>query len=555
MLKSLLVQNYALIQEVHVEFSPGMTVLLGETGAGKSILVDALGAALGARTSPNVVRHGTKKAVVEARFDASTSTPCSQILARHDLCWDDEDLLVRREINLNGTSRCFVNDVPVQASTLRELSSLLIDFHGQHDTHGLLSPSRHREIFDDLCQLQQNTENMARAFEEWKSCRVQLDVFHQRQATAAEERHRCERIIRDVSAVNPLSNEDTTVAIELERAESAEYILDRVQLVRNTLANGDHSVQNALNTACAAIDELVVLAPSLQPFASELRAAIVVCNETSSELLRLADPEAFSPERIESLRHRWLELQRLIKNYGSLEQALLQERQARKAIEELDSTNGDLERLTTQERQAHAMAVECAITLTQLRKQAIPQIESEIEAVLHRMGMRHCRFCVHMNESDLSAQGCDDVSFHVATNSGSEPQGLHKVASGGELSRVMLALKRLSSARRGVGTLVLDEIDAGISGRVARSVGLIMEEIALTSQIICITHLPQIASIADSFVKVSKLDDGESSSVTANAMAMGDAEREIAALVSGDHVTDAAIQSARELMIKHTART
>ncbi len=552
MLISLVVQNYALIEDLHVEFNKGMTVLLGETGAGKSILVDALGAALGARTSAAVVRRGAKKAVIEARFDSSAYDLCLSILTTHDVEWDNAELLIRREIAQSGTSRCFVNDVPTQATVLRDISSLLIDFHGQHDTHGLLSPTRHREIFDDICQLTEMAEASRSLYEQWRTCQVQLDEATNRRARAAEDRHRLERLIEEVSSVNPLPDEDAVLSADLERAESAEFIVERVAHVRDLLTEGPQAVQEGLRAACAALTELQPFSPTIEPLIIELRAAIVACNETSSEVLRLADPEAFAQDRIDALRQRWLELQRLTKTFGSLNEACEAATEARRQLETIDNIEADIAELALREQEARSAATKHAKRLSRARQNAVAEIETEVQDLLGRMGMQRSRFHVSIEPIELSPWGIDTVVFRIATNSGTEPQDLHKIASGGELSRVMLALKRLASTKRGIGTLVLDEIDTGISGRVARAVGLVMEEIAETSQIICITHLPQIASIADGFVKVAKHDDGEASTVSATALDATEAQHEIAALISGEHVTDAAVQSARELMSKHS---
>lgn len=552
MLTSLVVQNYALIEDLHVEFHTGMTVLLGETGAGKSILVDALGAALGARTSAAVVRRGAKKAVIEARFDNGAYALCLPILTQNELEWDDEELLLRREIAQSGTTRCFVNDIPTQVSVLRDISSSLIDFHGQHDTHGLLSPARHREIFDDICQLTEMADESRSLYDVWRTCQSQLEDAAQRRARATEDRQRLERLIDEVASLNPQPDEDTVLAAELERAESSEFIVERVALVRDLLTEGPQAVHNALRVACSALDDLQPFSPSIAPLITELRAAIVACDETSSEVLRLADPEVFAQDRIDALRQRWLELQRLAKIFGSLPQAREAEAHARLQLDAIDNIEADIAELSRREQDARSAATKHAMRLSRSRHDAVAEFETEVQDLLGRMGMQRSRFRVSMEPIELSPWGIDTVVFRIATNSGTEPQDLHKIASGGELSRVMLALKRLASTKRGIGTLVLDEIDTGISGRVARAVGLVMEEIAETSQIICITHLPQIASIADGFVKVTKHDDGEASTVSATALDATEAQHEIAALISGEHVTDAAVQSARELMSKHS---
>jgi DNA repair protein RecN (Recombination protein N) len=555
MLVSLTIQNYALIRDVDIAFHRGMTVLLGETGAGKSVIVDALGAALGSRLSASVIRSGSTKAVVEAEFDSEAGRACTDVLRRHDLEWDQESLLVRREISTSGTSRCYVNGIPTQVSTLREIASLLIDFHGQHDTHGLLSPARHREIFDDICQLNGLVADVAAAYSNWVNARTRVDEAIRNRERASAKQWQLQRVIDDVSKVSPQPDEDRSIADELRKAEAAEYIINRVVRVREILTEDSRSVRSELQHACSALEELCQFSPSLEPYLHELRGAIVACTEASLEVSRLADPETFSSVRLQSLRERWLDLQRIIKNYGSLEEAITQAEEARKRLEDLDSSEERIAILASAELQSKSELLRLSRELSAKRRAATDSVDTEIASVIRRMGMKHAHFATSIEDSDLSKHGIDSVSFRVATNSGTEPQGLHKIASGGELSRVMLALKRLSTSSRGIGTLVLDEIDTGISGRVARSVGLVMEEIAQTSQIICITHLPQIASLADAFLKVTKHDDGSSSYITVTALPTTDAHREIAALISGEQVTEATLQTARELMSKHPATT
>ena len=547
MLRHLSIHAFALIEHVECSFSDGMTVLLGETGAGKSIIIDALAAALGERMSADQLRTGARKAVIEATF-RTTAPDVHALLTEHDLAWEQDELVFRRELSASGTSRCFVNDTPTQAAVVRQLAALLMDFHGQHDTHGLLHASRHLSIVDAVGGLAQHVASMTSAWRELAIAQSALQDLRARAETAEADKHRMAFLLEELSSVDPKPDEDEEIIVELRRAESSEHVVTAATALREALYTGTDTAYDRLSTALRQVDALTSFAPELARFRDELEAAMTLCREAAQSAAPLADPEDFSPERIEELRTRLMLLQRLIRKYGSLQEA-------RATQDRLASAVHDVEHLDEALEAAHRHMTDCmktaraaAAKLSKGRAAVIPTLAEAVTTALHGMGMPSARVEILHTSGELRSTGIDEIEVLFTGNAGEPPRPLSKVASGGELSRVMLAIKRAMAVRGAIGTMVFDEIDTGISGKVARHVGEVMKDLSAQHQILCITHLPQIASLADNVIRVSKHADGSSTTVTAERVYGDDAVLEVARLMSGVAVTEAAIDSARDLM-------
>lgn len=548
MLRRLSISNFALIESIEVTIDGGMTVLLGETGAGKSIIIDALAAALGERMSADSLRAGAKKAVIEAVFEVSAEHPVRASIDAHQLDWHDDELILRRELTSSGTSRCFVNDTPTPAATVKEIASDLIDFHGQHDTHGLLDVATHRTVLDMIAI--SDTDRLAMR-ETWNALRAReraLEDLRERARTADADRARLAFIVEEISAVSPQPGEDEQIAADLRRAESQEAVVAHARAVRDALYAGDTSAYDHIQTALSSLRNLLPFQPDLDGVIADLESARVSCKESAASVAHLADGEDFSPERLESLRQRQLLLQRLVRKYGSLEHAGEELERARHEMSQLDNVDDQLEHAAAARDASHADALACASTLHALRASHVDSLARTVADALARMGMPSAAFDVRLTPSELSATGVDAVEFLFSSNAGEPPRVLGKVASGGELSRVMLALKQAMAQHASHGTMVFDEIDTGISGRVARTVGEVMKALSSTHQILCITHLAQIASLADHFVQVVKSEQNGHTTVSALRLDAEQALVEVAKLLSGEHVTDSSITGARELM-------
>jgi DNA repair protein RecN (Recombination protein N) len=547
MLRHLSIHAFALIEHVECSFGNGMTVLLGETGAGKSIIIDALAAALGERMSSDQLRTGARKAVIEASF-TSSSPAVTALLEQHGLTWENADIVFRRELTSSGTSRCFVNDTPTQAAVVRAIAVHLMDFHGQHDTHGLLHQSRHLDIVDAVGGLADSAQTMASLWRDVVAARADLDALRVSAATAEADRHRLAFKLEELNAVNPQVGEDDEIAAELRRAESSELVIAHATALRETLYTGSASAYDQLAAAARHLDGLLPFAPELARFRDELDAAMTLCQEAAQAAAPLADPEDFSPARLEELRTRLVQLQRLNRTYGSLAEASAERGRLAEALNAVDTLDETIEQAQKRYDAAMAQATSHAKALQTQRKRVIKPLAESISTSLHAMGMPAATLTMRHATSALGHNGIDDVELLFSGNNGEPPRPLAKVASGGELSRVMLAIKRAMAQRGAIGTMVFDEIDTGISGKVARHVGDVMKELAAAHQILCITHLPQIASLADHVVRVTKTSTPTTTTVSAAHIEGEDAVLEIARLLSGVTVSDAALDSARELM-------
>lgn len=553
MLRHLSIREFALIEHVECDFDRGMTVLLGETGAGKSIIIDALAAALGERMSADQVRSGARKAVIEATF-ASDDDVLHDLLREHELTWENDEIVFRRELLSSGTSRCFVNDTPTQAGVVRRLAERLMDFHGQHDTHGLLHPSRHVDILDAAGGLATTASGMASAWADVVTARRALDALRARAATADDDRARHAFALQEIDAIDPKPGEDEEIAAELRRAESSEMVVHHATALRDLLYAGEASAYDRLNAARQHLEVLAPFAPSLERYRTELDASLASCEEAAKEAAPFADPEDFSAERLEEMRSRLALLQRLVRKHGSIDAARSEADRLRDAlndVEHLDEAITEAERMASTATKA---ATTLAASLTTKRNKASKALATHVTDALHGMGMPAAVFNVDRQSADLGPHGADRIEFLFSSNTGEMPRPLSKVASGGELSRVMLAIKHAMAASGAVGTMVFDEIDTGISGRVARHVGDVMKELADRHQILCITHLPQIASLAEQIIRVTKTEHAGMTSVHAETVRGNEAVVEIARLMSGVTVTDAALDSARELMSTVTKR-
>lgn len=550
MLRRLTIRSFTLIDAIDLEFDGGMTVLLGETGAGKSIIIDALAAAMGDRVSTDIVRQGSRKAIIEATFDLSQRPAARTFIDSHGLTWDSPEVLLRREIPASGASRCFINDTPVQSSTTRELASLLVDVHGQHDTHGLMSPSAHLDAYDAFALTDATSlrSAMVQRWQDLTSARDRIDELRRRSREADADRARLQFIHDEIASVGPTPGEDADIAMELRRIEAGEHVVQLAVSVREQLYSGDPSAYDLIRGAVDAVRQLREFDPLMDGIATDLESALIICKEAAASAAVLADADDRDPQRLDDLRQRHVAVQRLIRKYGSLELAIERLEAVARELHEIEHVEDALLEAERDLAVAQAAAVEVAGTLTRERSQHVEAFEAAINSSLHEMGMPAALVRLDIRLRDLGPTGSDAVEFLFAANSGEPFRPLAKIASGGELSRVMLALKRALLERIPTGTVVLDEIDTGISGRVARTVGLVMQQLAQRLQLVCITHLAQIASLADNFVRVTKTSSDGRTSISAVRIEPSEAQHDVAMLLSGSNVTETALLGARELM-------
>lgn len=548
MLKQILIKDFALFSEVQLNFEKGLTVLVGETGAGKSILIDALNVALGGRSSADVVRAGAKKAILEVVFDASKRSSLAQMFSDSDLDWDDEEIIIRREITSTGGSRSFVNDTPVQQAFVRQIGVILFDFHGQHDTSRLFLSSGQRFILDEYAGCQTMLDEMASSWTSYQLATKQHQEMLGSVLVAKEEISKLEFLLKEIDEVSPQLGEDVQLLTELNQIEHSEVIVSNANEIHSTLSSGNTNVLAQLQNTRKLLSELSELRPELLGFIPDLDSAEISLNEivlAISDFLEVAD---YSAAYVENLRLRLASLQRLVRKHGSIEATIQLADSSRERIQQLTNIEESIEAADKHRKETFNNCMSIAADLRKIRQSASIVLQTQVTKIIKELGMPTAEFEIRMLDSELQISGLDKIEFMLAANKGEDAKPLNKTASGGELSRVMLALKSASANKSDPSTMVFDEIDTGVSGKVARQVGKLMQELAKTHQIMAITHLAQIASLADQVIRVQKIETKDRTEVLVGYVTKSEAELEIAKLLSGAEVTDLTILSARELI-------
>jgi len=547
MLQSLSVRNFALIDHIELEFSAGFTAFIGETGAGKSIIIDALLCALGERTSPDTVRVGQKKAVVEAVFRVGTFPVVEEFLRNNELDSQGESVITRREITATS-SRCFINDTPVQAAVMRAFGNIVMEFHGQHDTQGLLSPQHHTSILDEFALHEALLESMYVAWEAAQSAKRSVAGLEQLKQDADRVRLSCTEIIEHIGAIAPVPGETEELEAVLNKLEHREHIVSLAAGAKEALDGDAGSAASSLHTAIEHLTRLSDFDTRIAEMMPELQSALTSCRETAGLLSDIVEGLELNPALIEQQRNRLAVLQRLVRRYGSVPEALALLQEAESKLEVLADVDQQLADAHVLYREKLAVAARAAKKLSTSRQKAARKLSAILTTMVQQMGMTSATATVSLTESALGRSGSDTVEFLLAPTATEQPKPIRRTASGGELSRYMLALKSALAGSQAVGTIVFDEIDTGISGKVARHVGHLIRQLSATTQMICITHLPQIASLAHNLIRVSKHEGTVETTVTAESIHGSDAEVEVARLLSGTTVTETALQSARELI-------
>jgi DNA repair protein RecN (Recombination protein N) len=562
MLFSLYIRNFALIQELSIEFRPGLTIITGETGAGKSILVGALNLVLGERASSDQVRSGTNKAIIEAVLKNTGTEKIETLLKAADI-EPAPELIVRRELSSSGQSRCFINDTPCTIAHLKQIGELLIDLHGQHEHQLLLRPDTHETILDEYGGTlpEVNTYRASRSLLH----DLQQQLVHLKK-DAAEIRDKKEMLdfqLNELNALDLKTDEEESTETEITLLENAETLFTLSTALNDLLYNSEHSAYSSISTALHTLEKLANIDKRFAIHLEEIRTAKSIVDELSRFSRSYSSDIDFNPGRLDSLRERQLQLQRISKKYGrSLPEliALRNELDARIALEDnLEEEAVRIEHDITTQKAALILHAE---RLSSKRQEAAYRLESAIHDHLAHLGIPNATFIVSMTHEERGEgeiaingktfaalpNGYDRIEFLISTNSGEKPRPLVKVASGGEISRVMLAIKSALAATAKLPVLIFDEIDTGISGRIAEAVGKSLKALSRRHQIIAITHLPQIAAMADLHLSVQKsvLDDRTVTEVT--VLDHESRLKAIAQLISGKNISPSSLNLAAELV-------
>ncbi|MEM1043127.1 MAG: DNA repair protein RecN [Bacteroidota bacterium] len=571
MLRSLHIRDYALIEALEVEFDSGLNIITGETGAGKSILLGALGLILGERASTEAVRAGAKKAVIEGLFDDANEGGLPDLLRSHEIePFPSGALVVRREVSASH-SRAFVNDTPATLAVLRAVAQHVIDLHGQHEHQSLLRTETHLSLLDDFGGLGGLVDAYRAPFEEVARLQRKRADLVRREAELQQQKTLFAFQIDEIDGVAPEADEEEALDAERRILENAETLYEATASLYELLYESEDAIYDRLVVVRNGLRDLARIDETFEATLAEMQAAEIAVEEATKFLQGYNARIEFNPERLEGIRERLGALEGLKRKYGGSLDAVLDHRKEIGATYDLAADfEGSIARIDGQIAEAQAALSEAAYRLSQKRHEVAERIEQMIQHELADLGMPHGQFVVDFSrEPDANGwiawpdgkdtvrlralpTGADLVEFYITTNVGEAPRPLVKVASGGEVSRIMLALKTILAKSERLPILVFDEIDVGISGEVARRVGESMQRLGAYHQIIAITHLPQIAALGDHHFLVEKHveDDPEGARTKTTIRRLADEERtrEVAALTSGEALSEAALESARELI-------
>ena len=567
MLKTLLIKNYALIEHLSVEFSGGLVIITGETGAGKSIIIDALGLVLGERASIETVRTGADKAVVETVFDVAGNARVRTLLAGNALDVADE-LIVRREVSAKGQSRCFINDSPVALALMKQVGELLVDLHGQHEHQSLLRVETHCGVLDDFGGLDGMVREYHAAYTRLRALMTEHEELRQREQYLREQRAFHLFQAQEIDAVAPRPGEEEQLETELRILENSEKLFGATSELYTLLYEGDRSIHDLLVVARNQLHALAEIDKQFADAARECGSAEAVVGELAKFIQSYNARVEFAPDRLDELRERIGSLSFLKKKYGgSVESVIARREEIAKELALAENFEEIIGRLTGDLENARTACTTLAGRLSAKRHETARKIDRVIVQELAKLGIPQAKFSTRITQVEretthapddsvmrgrtavaLNARGFDQVEFHISTNVGEDERPLSRVASGGEISRIMLALKSILAKTDRLPVLIFDEIDVGVSGRIAQAVGAALKNLAGFHQVIAITHLPQIAGFAETHFAVTKSEEGGRTSTHLRQLTLEEQVREVARLISGAEVTETGLAGARELM-------
>jgi DNA repair protein RecN (Recombination protein N) len=565
MLQSLYVRDYALIKELEMEFGSGLNIITGATGAGKSILIGALSMILGERANTDVVRGDAKKAVVEGIFDDADTERIRSVLEANAIETDPlPRVILRRRITERG-SRGFVNDTPATLDVMRAVAAELIDLHGQHEHQSLLHTETHLRLLDSFGGLGGLVEHYQEKRQRVAALVEERTELANRERELRQQKELYEFQIEEIDEVDPQPGEEDELEAERRVLENAEQLYSSTRGLYEMLFESEDAVHDQLVVARNDLQDLARIDDAFEEQVDEIETAQIIVSELANFLQDYNAHIEFDPERLEAIRQRTTELEKLKRKYGgTLEAVLEHRREIGEQYELAQDFEGNLERLDEDIREAQADLTDVALRLSDKRREVAARIEDAILDELATLGMPDSQFEVRFTRQedaegwirpeDTDARyrafqtGVDQVEFFISTNVGVDPMPLAEVASGGEISRIMLALKTILAKSERLPILVFDEIDVGISGDMARRVGESMHALARYHQIITITHLPQIAALGDCHFKVEKIVEDGTTKTTIHRLDEDEQATQVASLISGEEITDAALKNARELM-------
>lgn len=549
MLSCLQIENVAVIQKAEVHFQPGLNVLTGETGAGKSILIDSINAILGNRTSKDLVRTGASKAVIRASFAQIPDVVLDKLEAAG--YERSAELLLSREITAEGKSSCRINGMPTTAAVLRELCGGLININGQHDSVGLLNPAHHLSILDDYAQNAKLYQEYYVLYRSLVKVKKELDAMI---TDEAEKQRRIDLLsyqVQEIEEAGLTAGEEQTLESRRKVLANASTIRDRVAKA-HALLSGDDDTPGAvdlLGEASNAMDTAAQLDESLSGVSGTLMDLYYSAKDAAAELIDRLDAYDTNDAELDEIEQRLDLLYRLKRKYGdTVEDIIAFGQKAREELEQIQFSEQRHDQLQAEKLRLYGLAREKAEALTQTRLKAFDELNARITDTLQFLNMPGVRMTLHHARGPLASHGQDSVEFYISTNPGEAPKPLARIASGGELSRITLAIKNALADRDAVPTVIYDEIDSGVSGKAAGRIGEVLRQSARGHQILCITHTAQIAALADCHLLIQKNVTNDRTYTEIHPLDTEGRVEALARLISGDHVTELSRANAREML-------
>ena len=548
--------NFAIVEKLDIELEQGLTVLTGETGAGKSILLDALNLALGDRADTSVIRHGAKKAEISVTFQTDAKSEAEAWLKANELESENE-CIIRRIISNSGPSKAFINGKPAPIQSLRELGEMLVDLHGQHEHQSLLRREAQRDLLDAFAQTTNLVVDVNQAYNNWKQCQQELEQLSQAKNDREDRLGLLRYQVEELETLNLEEKELTELENEHKRLANASKIIESGEHVLNRLSGddcGDVStvVEQQLQKSCTEINQLIDSDPALQGIAEFLENAVIQVKEASAELRQYLESLELDPQRLEWVEQRLGSIQDLSRKHGV---------RAKTLFEVLPILNEELKQLQSAEVRADQIIkdVEAAQTtyskaaakLSKQRKVAANKLSSTVTQSMQTLGMDGGRFSINLESLEKQTpqlHGLERIEFLVSANPGQPLKPLSKVASGGELSRISLAIQVITAENSRIPTLIFDEVDVGIGGKIAEIVGHLLRTLTEHRQVICVTHLPQVAALGHQHLQVSKTSDTDTTISQINHLKEEQRIEELARMLGGIEITEQTLSHAREMI-------
>ena len=551
MLSQLYIENIAVIRQATIDFQKGFHVFTGETGAGKTILISAINAVLGGRTFKEIIRTGESRARVSALF---TGIPASLAEKIGELGYPLEDgqLLVQREIDLTGKGQCRLDGRPATAAMLREVCSLLIDIHGQHDNQELLSAEKHLGFLDSFGAYRQELEDYAKAYAQRMACADRLEKLQMDESYKLQRMDILQFQLKEIGSARLTDGEEEQLTEQQKRIKNAERITESLGTIY-TLLNGDgeelRGVLEALEEISTELDTAAKYLLDFTQYGDKLNDAYYMLEELGSTARDTLEDADFDPRQLDTIESRLDTIYRLKKKYGgSIAEILAYYDKISEEYNTLELSDEMVEQLRGELERAEQDLRQAAKALTARRLETAGEFVRRVEAELAYLDMGGVRFSISRKEKAFGPNGADEMEFLICTNAGEEARPLAKIASGGELARIMLAIKNVLAEKDDIGTIIFDEVDTGVSGRAAQKIGQKLAEVARHRQVICVTHLAPVAACAAHHYRIYKTVEEGRTFTRVEELGHEDRVRELARIMVGDHITESALQSAGEML-------